>query len=265
MEKTMKNASASKASQAQDTNKTNANNAPAPKMTAAETYAVAAALLKEHGTTSAIKAISASQREQYGAQVWASVWASVKDLRAKDIDAATYATRAEFRDAAAALESEYRRLQRCGKFGTMTSYIAATYATAAEFIAACYRDTIDGQPARRVSYVKTDADGNVSMILDAWQVLDYDGRRATAILDACLTSIRTHARKASNAGKDGARVVCTRTHKAGAIVGAFGVAIDDAANVRKGAPLAAEEYAKIDGKDVSKYASQTLTDYNASK
>ena len=59
-----------------------------------ESYKIAAALLEEHKTTSAIKATAASLRGQYGPRNWSTIWASVKELRAKDITAAAADVRA---------------------------------------------------------------------------------------------------------------------------------------------------------------------------
>ncbi|MDD7490418.1 MAG: hypothetical protein PUK22_04580 [Bacteroides sp.] len=226
-----------------------------------ESYKIAAALLSEHKTTSAIKAISASLREKYGAKNWATIWATVKELRTKDITAAAADVRAVVLDYAAALETEYKRAAGAGKWADLMKYARGQWSTGAEFIAANYPNTIDGQPAARVDYVGNQG----ATIVTAYQPAPRDARRAVSDIYAALGALERATRKASNGGKDGATITGTTARKAGAIVAAFNMEFKTAEDGRqvatKGAPVDAATLAKL-----TKYTTAglvTLKDYNA--
>ena len=174
-----------------------------------ESYKIAAALLEEHKTTSAIKATAASLREQYGAKNWATIWASVKELRAKDITTAAADVRAVVLDYSAALETEYKRASGAGKWAALMEYARGKWSTGAAFIAANYPNTIDGQPAARVDYVSNLG----ATIVTAYQPQPRDARRAVSDIYAALGALERATRKASNGGKDGATITATTARK----------------------------------------------------
>lgn len=228
-----------------------------------ESYKVAAALLDEHKTTSAIKAIAASLRDQYGAKNWATIWASVKELRAKDITAAAADVRAVVLDYAAALESEYKRAASAGKWADLVKFARGQWSTGAAFIAANYPNTIAGQPAARVDYVSKSG----ATIVTAYQPQPRDARRAVSDIYAALGALERATRKASSAGKDGATIAATNARKAGAIVAAFNLDYKTTDNGRKiaikGAPVDAATLEKLAKATAAGLV--TLKDYNASE
>lgn len=245
--------------------KTAATPAPAKTEPAAisvvESYKIAAALLEEYKTTSAIKATAAALREKYGANYWSTIWASIKELRAKDITAAAAEVRAVVLDYSAALESEYKRASCAGKWAALMDYARGEWHSGAEFIAANYPNTIDGKPAARVDYVGTQG----ATIVTAYQPAPRDARRAVADIYAALGALERATRKASNGGKDGAITTGTTARKAGAIVAAFNMEFKTTEDGRqvatKGAPVDAATLAKLTKCTTAGLV--TLKEYNA--
>lgn len=248
-------ATANKAAQATPAAKTE------PKeITIVESYRIAAALLEEHKTTSAIKATSAALRCYYGAKNWTTIWASIKELRAKDITAAADDVRAVVLDYAAALETEYKRASGAGKWAALMDYARGQWSTGAAFIAANYPNTIDGKPAARVDYVGNQG----ATIVTAYQPAPRDARRAVADIYAALGALERATRKASNGGKDGATIQATTPRKAGAIVAAYALEYQDEDGRKiatKGAPVDAATLAKLSKCTAAGLV--TLKEYNA--
>ena len=231
-------------------------------LTVVESYKIAAALLEEHKTTSAIKATAASLRDHYGPRNWSTIWASVKELRAKDITAAAADVRAVVLDYAAALETEYKRASGAGKWSALMEYARGKWSTGAAFIAANYPNTIDGQPAARVDYVSNSG----ATIVTAYQPQPRDARRAVSDIYAALGALERATRKASNGGNDGATITATTSRKAGAIVAAFGVEYrteDGRKIATKGAPVDAATLDKLTKATAAGLV--TLKDYNATR
>ena len=225
-----------------------------------EVYKIAAALLQEHKTTSAIKATSAALREQYGARNWSSIWATIKELRAKDITSAATVVRAVVLDYAAALEAEYKRATSASKWAALMEYARGQWSTGAAFIAANYPNTIDGQPAARVDYVGNQG----ATIVTAYQIQPRDARRAVSDIYSALGALERALKKASNGGKDGATITATTPRKAGAIVAAFNMEFKDnngAKVATKGAPVDAATLAKLTKCTAAGLV--TLKEYNA--
>lgn len=249
------------------TAKASATPAPAPAktepaaITVVESYKIAAALLEEHKTTSAIKATAASLRQHYGAKNWATIWASIKELRAKDITAAADDVRAVVLDYAAALETEYKRASGAGKWASLMEYARGKWSTGAEFIAANYPNTIDGKPAARVDYVGDQG----ATIVTAYQIQPRDARRAVSDIYAALGALERATRKASNHGKDNSTITATTARKAGAIVAAFNMEFETTEDGRKvatkGAPVDAATLAKLTKCTAAGLV--TLKEYNA--
>lgn len=243
--------------------------APAPAktepaaLTVVESYKIAAALLEEHKTTSAIKATSASLREKYGAKNWATIWASIKELRAKDITAAADDVRAVILDYAAALEVEYKRASGAGKWAALMNYARGKWNTGAEFIAANYPNTIDGQPAARVDYVSKSG----ATIVTAYERAPRDARRVVSDIYVALGALERATRKASNGGKDSATITATTARKAGAIVAAYNLDYKDSEDGRKiatkGTPVDADTLKKLTKATAAGLV--TLKDYNATR
>lgn len=232
-------------------------------LTVVESYKIAAALLQEHQTTSAIKATAASLRDQYGAKNWTTIWASIKELRAKDITAAAADVRAVVLDYAAALETEYKRASGAGKWASLMEYARGQWSTGAAFIAANYPNTIDGKPAARVDYVSKQG----ATIVTAYQLQPRDARRAVSDIYAALGALERAIRKASNGGKDGVAITATTTRKAGTIVAAYNMEYKDTEDGRqiavKGAPVDAATLAKLT--KCTAEGLTTLKEYNASE
>lgn len=228
-----------------------------------ESYKIAAALLEEYKTVSAIKATAASLRDKYGPRNWSTIWASVKELRAKDITSAAADVRAVVLDYAATLETEYKRAASSGKWADLMKYARGQWSTGAAFIAANYPNTIDGQPAARVDFVSKSG----TTIVTAYQPQPRDARRAVSDIYAALGALERATRKASNGGKDGATITATTARKAGAIVAAFGVeykTTDDGRKIAtKGAPVDAATLDKLTKATAAGLVS--LKEYNATR
>lgn len=243
--------------------------APAPAKTepaiisVVESYKIAAALLEEYKTTSAIKATAASLRDQHGPRNWSTIWASIKELRAKDITAAAADVRAVVLDYAAALEAEYKRAALAGKWADLVKFARGQWSTGAAFIAANYPNTIDGKPAARVDYVSDSG----ATIVTAYQPQPRDARRAISDIYAALGALERATRKASNSGKDGATITATTPRKAGSIVAAYAMEFKTTEDGRKiatkGAPVDAATLARLTKCSAANLA--TLKDYNASR
>ena len=263
-----------KASAKANTNTTNTTTATATKaatpataktepaaLDVVESYKIAAALLSEHKTTSAIKATAASLRDQYGAKNWATIWATIKELRAKDITSAATVVRAVVLDYAAALEAEYKRATSASKWAALMEYARGKWSTGAEFIAANYPNTIDGQPAARVDYVSNQG----ATIVTAYQIQPRDARRAVSDIYSALGALERALKKASNHGKDGATIIATTARKAGAIVAAYNMEFETTEDGRKvatkGAPVDAATLAKLTKCNAAGLV--TLKEYNA--
>lgn len=231
------------------------------EITVVESYKIAAALLEEYKTTSAIKATAAALREKYGAKNWSTIWTSIKELRAKDITAAAADVRAVVLDYAAALELEYKRASGAGKWSTLMDYARGQWSTGAAFIAANYPNTIDGKPATRVDYVSNQG----ATIVTAYQPAPRDARRAVSDIYAALGALERATRKASNDGKDNATISATTERKAGVIVAAYALEYKDTDNggkiATKGAPVDAATLAKLTKCTAAGLV--TLKDYNA--
>lgn len=231
------------------------------EITVVESYKIAAALLEEYKTTSAIKATAAALREKYGARNWSTIWASVKELRAKDITSVACAVRAVLLDYSAALELEYKRASGAGKWSALMEYARGKWSTGAEFIAANYPNTIDGKPAIRVDYVGNQG----ATIVTAYQPAPRDARRAVSDIYAALGALERATRKASNGGKDGATITATTARKAGAIVAAYNMEFKTTEDGRKiaakGAPVDAATLAKLTKCNATGLV--TLKEYNA--
>lgn len=227
-----------------------------------ESYKIAADLLSEHKTTSAIKATAAALREKYGARNWSTIWASVKELRAKDITSVACAVRAVLLDYSAAIETEYKRASGAGKWSALMDYARGKWSTGAEFIAANYPDTIDGKPATRVDYVGNQG----ATIVTAYQLAARDARRAVADIYAAIGALERATRKAANNGKDATAIKATTPRTAGAIVAAYNLEYKTPDNGRKiatkGTPVDAATLAKLT--KCSAAGLVTLKDYNAS-
>lgn len=235
---------------------------PAPAaLSVLESYKIAAALLEEYHTTSAIKATTATLREQYGARNWSTIWTSVKELRAKDITAAAADVKAVVLDYAAAVESEYKRAASAGKWVDLMKYARGQWNTGAAFIASNFPNTIDGKPAARVDYVSYKG----ATIVTAYQQAPRDARRAVADIYAALGALERATRKAANGGKDGANIAATTPRKAGVIVAACSLEYREYNGRKvavKGNPVDAATLAKLT--KCTTAGLETLKDYNAS-
>lgn len=256
-------AAAQQAAEATKEAKAAAEKAEPATISVVESYKIAAALLEEYKTTSAIKATAASLREQYGQRNWSTIWASIKELRSKDITAAAADIRAVVLDYAATLESEYKRASGADKWSTLMDYARGKWCTGAAFIAANYPNTIDGLPAARVDYVSDSG----ATIVTAYQPQPRDARRAVSDIYAALGALERAIRKASNGGRDGITITATTPRKAGSIVAAYAMEYKTTEDGRKiatkGAPVDAATLARLTKCSAANLA--TLKDYNASR
>ena len=137
--------------------------------------------------------------------------------------------------------------------GTVVSSAASEYADAAQFVAACYPNTIDGKPAAGVYYT------NGTTIFKAYQPAKTTSRNAVAILETALTKFSKRAQSWAIKATDGRQVVATTKRTAGVIVGVYSMDTDAATGKAvRGAAI------KGDQRNGHKVASDwpTLADYN---
>lgn len=212
-------------------------------MDARDMYAAAAEILKKYDTISEVKKHGAEMLEKYGRENWRGIFASIKDIRVKEIDSAADACRAGVRDWSDALDNAFKAADNRGKFSTLTSFVRGNYATAAEFVAAWYPHTIDGKPAQLVSYI----DDKGKTIYTAYQPANYDGRQAYAVMDKCIGTLNAAGTKASRRAADAAPVHIDNVRAAGVVVGVYNVEFADDGSAHRDTrhPISAKQAAKL--------------------
>ena len=237
---------------------------------AATIASTAAAWLEKYASIRGIKDNAATLIGQHGKDNFKAVLAACKASRAANISAMHASTAAAW-SYAGVLQREYDAIKDGADWRKWCDMIAANWPTAADFVAACYPDTLEnGQPARAVDYT------NGTSIYRAFRPIKWkdgkDGGGAVDILRASLDNLEKKHKQAADKGKDGGALVCTKVHKDGHAVAVYGVKMIDkerkdgrkyrqAAKADKGAPLAVSVSVLSAGKDGRRLP--TLSEYNA--
>lgn len=213
-------------------------------LTGSQAATIAAKLLRQYGSRQAIKGQHGAELiAKYGRDNFKAIDKAIQGQRAEYIAALADKVRAGLRDWEPAAREAMAAARKGGHFAKLAAMAAAKYGTAAEFIAACYPNTIDGAPATLVQYV---TGPEAATIVAAYQLATIDGRNARAIIDTCLGKFE----RALNAANKGAK--CFKApavaREAGKIVAAYnvkpGAALGTIAKAEPVSPEALAQYAK---------------------
>lgn len=203
--------------------KTTNNTAAPAKMDAATIANTAAGMLKKYKTIAAIKAVSASNREKFGASNWAAIFSKCKEFRAADINAAAKEARENVFTYSAVLESVYTRLAKDNAYKNLCKYAAAAYkgdnAAVAAAVVRDYYANVDetGMPLTRAIY----ADTKTGLLYTAFVPARLSDTFALSALKKCLTNMAAAARKASRKSADNVRAVVDNVRAVNTIVGVY--------------------------------------------
>jgi len=196
---------------------TTAQAAQAVIITKAQAPAIVAALLRKYNSVSGIKAHEAEIRAKYGAKSWPIIKAEAKAQRIEAVKTHEAGAKAGVCDWAGGLNDAYKAARKSGDFGKLEAMAAAKYPTGADFIAACYPNTIDGRPAGIVNYITGEPGSHT--IVAAYQPLELDGRKARAYMYIAIGQFAKAIAKAE--AKAGFYEAPTQARKAGAVVAAY--------------------------------------------
>lgn len=226
--------------------------ASVPAYTSDQVAQYAAQWVAQYASNRAIRADWSALVGQHGKANAAAIFDAVRIIRAAVIDNATKAAAANL-SYSSILAAAWDTLAKGGHWAKACSAAASEYADAAQFVAACYPNTIDGKPAAGVYYT------NGTTIFKAYQPAKTTSRNAVAILETALTKFSKRAQSWALKATDGRQVVATTKRAAGVIVGVYSMDTDAATGKAvRGAAI------KGDQRNGHKVASDwpTLADYN---
>ena len=226
--------------------------ASVPAYTSDQVAQYAAQWVAQYASNRAIRADWSALVGQHGKANAAAIFDAVRIIRAAVIDNATMAAAANL-SYSSILAAAWDTLAKGGHWAKACSAAASEYADAAQFVAACYPNTIDGKPAAGVYYT------NGTTIFKAYQPAKTTSRNAVAILETALTKFSKRAQSWALKATDGRQVVATTKRTAGVIVGVYSMDTDAATGKAvRGAAI------KGDQRNGHKVASDwpTLADYN---
>lgn len=223
-----------------------------PAYTSDQVAQYAAQWVAQYASNRAIRADWSALVGQHGKDNAAAIFDAVRIIRAAVIDNATKAAAANL-SYSSILAAAWDTLAKGGHWAKACAAAASEYADAAQFVAACYPNTIDGKPATGVYYT------NGTTIFKAYQPAKTTSRNAVAILETALAKFSKRAQSWAIKATDGRQVVATTTRAAGVIVGVYNMDTD--ATTGKAVRGAA---VKGDQRNGHKIASDwpTLADYN---
>ena len=230
----------------------------APQMDESAILAAAAALCAEHPTNGEIRRISATLRQQYGADNWGKIWDYVKRCRATAIEssAANIEKRVFNADNIAMLI--FNQLAADAEYMALCRAAVAEYGNAAAFIAAQYSNVLEnGQPARKVYYIAA----NGKTIFAVWRAANQSataviGQLKTALNGLKKSAIRGEMRETTAT----AEIKRAKVRENGGIAGFYGVlTAENGAAVRGDKCEYSEKCRHID--QIS--GARLLSDYNA--
>lgn len=194
-------------------------------LTGSQAATIAAALLRKYGSRQGTKAHGAEIIAKYGKDNYKSIDKAIQAQRAGAIEAEAEKARAGIREWERAAREAMAAAKTGGHFAKLAAMASAKYTTAAEFIAACYPNTINGAPATLVQYV---TGPEASTIVAAYQLATIDGRNARAIIDTCLSKFEralntankgAKAYKAPSIAREAGKIVAAYNVKPGAVLG----------------------------------------------
>ena len=234
------NATKNAAADVQKTNNAAADVKTYERMNAADIVALSAALIKEHGTMTAIR----------NGNVYADLCAKYGRDNVKDVIKNAASIRAEeIKRAAAVLESDvftfdgitsavFAAVRRSAGYTSLCAYAKRTYnGTDAEIAAAVIKDyytAVDatGAPLCRVSYVSADA----CQILAVYERRALTFGNAVQILKSSFDGMKTAATNAATRqnGRDDKTATCNNVKTPRAVVAVYAAATDETGHVTTG-------------------------------
>lgn len=190
--------------------------------------------------------------DKYGKKNADAIVKQCKAFRVEVVDSSANAVISEFNDYTKALNSEFARLKSCKGFAEYSELIANVFESASEFIAECYPNTINGKPARVVSYIRN----SKTYIADTYEPRTLQGKNATAFLLECLANMRKHCVKAIRNGKDNEKPRITNAREQGAIYAVYEAEkVDDKRAYIKGDKVKGDKFNTIAKAGLADYIS----------
>lgn len=226
--------------------------ASVPAYTSDQVAQYAAQWVAQYASNRAIRADWSALVGQHGKDNATAIFDAVRIIRAAVIDNATKAAAANL-SYSSILAAAWDTLAKGGHWAKACAAAASEYTDAAQFVAACYPNTIDGKPAAGVYYT------NGTTIFKAYQPAKTTSRNAVAILETALAKFSKRAQSWAIKATDGRQVVATTKRAAGVIVGVYSMDTDaTTGKAVRGAAI------KGDQRNGHKVASDwpTLADYN---
>lgn len=188
--------------------------------------------------------------DKYGQKNANSIIKQCKAMRVELVDISANAVISEFNDYTKALNSEFARLKSCKGFAEYSDLISNVFESASEFIAECYPNTINGKPARVVSYIRN----SKTYIADTYEPRTLQGKNATAYLLECLANMRKHCVKAIRNGKDNEKPRIANAREQGAIYAVYeSTKVDDKRVYIKGDKVKGDKFTTIAKAGLSEY------------
>lgn len=212
-------------------------------LTNAQAETIAAGLLRKYKSRQGTKAHGAEIIAKYGRDNYRLIDKAIKAQRADVIESEAAKARAGVREWEQAAREAMAAARKGGHFAKLAAMACAKYSTAAEFIAACYPNIIDGAPATLVQYV---TGPEAATIVAAYMPAAIDGRDARRIVDICLSKLE----KALQAANKGAKAykAPAQVREAGKIVAAYntkpGAVLGTIAKAEPVSPDVLAQYAK---------------------
>lgn len=244
-----------------------------PEAPAQLTEAEISQILAEYSprSMSALRKSEAEITAKYGRSNWISIRARYQSDTKAGINEAQDGAIVAVRSYAPALADAYARICKNPEFVALAEYInitpeelAKNWPTGRAFVAATYPNTIGGDPAALVSYVRTDKAGDPSYIVDAYQSRDLSASVVPGILAACIRNIGKAAREYIGKITEIAPRIKTTAREPGKIVAAWHIAKGEAGTLaknREADPVGAGVLAAIVTKGIAGF--DTLAEYNA--
>lgn len=202
---------------------------------------------------SALRKLETALTDKYGRSNWISIRAAYQTQVRDGIKAAETSALEAVRAYSPALADSWARIRTNADFVALAAYINVTADTLAKawesgpaFVAATFPNTINGEPATRVSYVTAHTDTDKpGYIVDAYQPANLSAASVPGILSACIRNIAKAARTYVGKVSETLARVETTAHKAGQVVAVYLAAFDESGTATKGTAAKAETAATI--------------------
>lgn len=222
---------ASATAAATTTTTTTANAAPVfAKISPADSVAIAAALIKQHGTIAAIRANAyAALMSEHGKDNVKSILKDAAAIRGRELDALATALNSKVFTFDGITAAVFAAVAKCPEYAALCAAARRAYSgTPAEIAAAVIKDYFtavdtDGRPLCRVGYINAAA----VEIYAVWERKALTHTNAVSILKTSLDNMKRAAAAAARFGRDDAAAVRNNTQTTGLIIAVYAAALDD--------------------------------------